>query len=98
MPRQNLAVSPYYDDYNKDKKFTRLLARPGYAEQAREFTQIQTMMLYYLSRLGNTMLKNGAIIEGCTAESDGTTVTLTAGLVFVDGIIQPIVAASLAIT
>jgi hypothetical protein len=28
-------VDPYYDDYSDDKKFLRVLYKPGYAVQAR---------------------------------------------------------------
>ena len=37
----NFNVNPYYDDFSEDKKFLRLLFKPGYAVQARELTQIQ---------------------------------------------------------
>ena len=37
-------IDPYYDDYSEDKKFLRLLFRPGYGVQARELTQVQTII------------------------------------------------------
>ncbi len=37
--------SPHYDDYDPSKKYTQLLAVPGRAEQAREFTQVQSLYL-----------------------------------------------------
>ena len=37
-------VNPYYDDYDEDKSFYRVLFRPGYAVQAREVTQLQTIL------------------------------------------------------
>ena len=40
----NFNVDPYYDDYNDDKKFLRILFKPGYAVQARELTQSQTIL------------------------------------------------------
>ena len=40
----NFNVSPYYDDYDEDKGFLRVLFRPAYSIQARELTQLQTIL------------------------------------------------------
>ena len=45
-------VSPYYDDFDETKNFHRILFRPGYAVQARELTQIQTIMQNQIERFG----------------------------------------------
>ncbi len=37
-------TDPYWDDFNEDKKFLRMLFRPGRAVQARELTQLQTIV------------------------------------------------------
>ncbi len=58
-------VSPYYDDYDEDKKFARILFRPGRAVQARELTQLQTIFQKQIERFGNFFFKDGAIIDGC---------------------------------
>ena len=44
MANLNLNTFPYYDDFNSDKGFHRILFKPGYAVQARELTQIQTVL------------------------------------------------------
>jgi hypothetical protein len=49
----NFNVNPYYDDFDEDKKFLRLLFKPGYAVQARELTQLQTLLQNQTSRFGN---------------------------------------------
>ena len=37
MPQNtNLNISPYFDDFDKDKNFYRVLYRPGFPIQARE--------------------------------------------------------------
>ena len=41
----NFNTSPYYDDYNADDKFLKILFNPGRAVQARELTQIQSILL-----------------------------------------------------
>ena len=40
--KTNLNAAPYYDDFDADKNYHRILFRPGYAVQARELTQLQT--------------------------------------------------------
>ena len=62
----NFNVSPYYDDYNEDKKFLRMLFKPGYAVQARELTQSQTILQKQIERFGNHVFKNGSVVTGGT--------------------------------
>lgn len=66
----NFNVDPYYDDYNEDKKFTRVLFKPGVAVQARELTQLQTMLQTQISRFGDNIYKEGTIIDGCAITFD----------------------------
>ena len=43
----NFNVTPYYDDFNSgEKDFYRILFKPGYAVQARELTQIQSLTAF----------------------------------------------------
>lgn len=60
----NFNANPYYDDFNEDKKFLRLLFRPGYAVQARELTQIQSLLQNQIGRFGNFTFKNGSVVSG----------------------------------
>ena len=57
-------VSPYYDDFDEDKNFHRLLFKPGYAVQARELTQIQTVLQNQIERFGNHIFKEGSRVYG----------------------------------
>ena len=57
-------VAPYYDDYNDDKQYYRILFRPATAVQARELTQLQTMMQRQVARFGNSIYRDGTVIEG----------------------------------
>lgn len=58
-------VSPYHDDYDEDKKFLRVLFRPGYSVQARELTQAQTILQKQVEKLGNFVFKNNSrVIPG----------------------------------
>jgi hypothetical protein len=60
----NFNVDPYYDDYNDDKKFLRILFKPGYAVQARELTQSQTILQKQVERFGEHIFKNGSVVSG----------------------------------
>lgn len=55
-------IEPFFDDYSEDKKFHRILFRPGYAVQARELTQLQTILQQQIKRQGDHLFKNGAMI------------------------------------
>jgi hypothetical protein len=60
----NFNVNPYYDDFDEDKKFLKMLFKPGYAVQARELTQLQTILQKQVERFGNHIFKNGAVVQG----------------------------------
>jgi len=66
----NFNVSPYYDDYDENKKFHRVLFKPAVALQARELTQLQTILQKQVERFGNNIYKEGTIIEGCSIQLD----------------------------
>ena len=55
-------VAPYYDDYDESKQFYRLLYRPGYAVQARELTQMQTILQRQIERFGRHVFEEGTIV------------------------------------
>ena len=63
-------VSPYYDDYNEDKNFHRVLFRPAVPIQARELTQLQTILQNQVERFGDNIYKQGTIIKGCNLTFD----------------------------
>ena len=60
----NFNVDPYYDDYNEDNAYLRILFRPGYAVQGRELTQLQTILQKQSSRLGDHIFKDGSAVLG----------------------------------
>jgi len=64
----NLNQSPFFDDFNEDKNFHRILFRPGFAVQARELTQLQTILQNQVERFGDEILTNGTIVKGCDIE------------------------------
>jgi hypothetical protein len=60
----NFNVNPYYDDFDEAKKFLRLLFKPGFAVQARELTQSQTLLQNQIGRFGDHVFKNGSLVTG----------------------------------
>ena len=60
-----LASAPYYDDFDETKKFHRVLFRPSFPVQARELTQLQTILQNQIERFGDGVFKQGSIIKGC---------------------------------
>lgn len=59
-----LSDSPYYDDFDDAKNFLKILFKPGYSIQARELTQLQTLLQNQVSKLGSHIFKNGSLVYG----------------------------------
>jgi hypothetical protein len=62
MEKTNINVSPYYDDFSDDNNFYKVLFRPGYAVQARELTQLQSILQNQVEKFGRHMFKEGTIV------------------------------------
>ena len=62
----DLNVSPYYDDFDFEKGYNRILFKPSVPVQARELTQLQTMLQNQIAKFGENILKAGTIVNGCT--------------------------------
>lgn len=65
-----LNQSPYWDDFDEGKNYHRVLFRPGVAVQARELTQLQTILQNQIERFGENIFKVGTVIKGCTQSFD----------------------------
>lgn len=60
MPIQkNLNVAPYYDDFDPNKNFYKVLYKPGHPVQARELTTQQTITADQIEQLASRFLKEG---------------------------------------
>jgi len=68
----DLNQSPYFDDFDKDNKFYRVLFKPSKAVQARELTQVQSILQEQIRKFGNHMFKNGAMVIPGQITSDDT--------------------------
>jgi hypothetical protein len=60
----NFNVDPYYDDFDPNKNFHRVLFRPGRAVQARELTQSQTILQDQISKFANHIFKQNTPVTG----------------------------------
>ena len=60
----DLNVDPYYDDFAEAKQFNRILFKPAKAVQARELTQLQTILQKQVERFGSNIYKEGTIVTG----------------------------------
>jgi len=58
----NLNVTPYYDDFDKDKNFYKVLFRPGFPIQARELTTMQSVLQNQVENVGQHLFKDGAMV------------------------------------
>ena len=68
--KTDLNVSPYYDDYADSKNFHRVLFKPSAAIQARELTQLQSILQSQIERFGSHIFKEGSIILGARTNYD----------------------------
>jgi len=64
MAEINLNVSPYFDDYDPEKDYLRVLFRPGFPVQARELTTLQSFLQTQINRFGEHVFKEGSKVTG----------------------------------
>lgn len=56
--------SPYFDDFDETKNYHKVLFKPATAVQARELTQLQTILQNQIERFGDNILVEGTIVKG----------------------------------
>ena len=68
MPQQtNLNVAPYFDDFDPANDYHKVLFKPGYPVQARELTNLQSILQNQIEKFGQHFFKEGAkVIPGNT--------------------------------
>jgi hypothetical protein len=66
MPQEtNLNVAPYFDDFDSQSNYYKVLFKPGYPIQARELNNIQSILQNQVEDVGNHLFKEGAqVIPG----------------------------------
>jgi len=66
----NLNVAPYFDDFDANNDYYKVLFKPGYPVQARELTTLQSILQNQIEKFGQHFFKEGAkVIPGNTAYS-----------------------------
>jgi len=63
MPQKtNLNINPYFDDFDKDDNFYKVLFKPGFPVQARELTTLQSILQNQIESFGSHMFKEGSMV------------------------------------
>jgi len=63
MPQKtNLNINPYYDDFDKNNNFYRVLFKPGFPVQARELTTLQSILQNQIESFGSHIFKEGSMV------------------------------------
>ena len=70
MPLKVFPLAPYYDDFDQEKNYQRILFKPGFSIQARELTQLQTSIQAQIDRFGRHVFKDGSPVIGGEASLD----------------------------
>lgn len=72
-------TSPYFDDFDPTKNFYKVLFKPGYAVQARELNQLQSILQHQVSSVGNHLFKKNAMVNpgGIVLNTSADIITLS---------------------
>ena len=63
MPQEtNLNISPYFDDFDPNVGYHKVLFKPGYPIQARELTTLQSILQNQIEQFGNHVFKEGSVV------------------------------------
>ena len=65
MPQEtNLNVAPYFDDFDRESNYVKILFKPGTPVQARELTGIQSVLQDQIEKFGSHVFKDGTSVTG----------------------------------
>ncbi len=63
MPQEtNLNISPYFDDFDPQSNYYKVLFKPGFPVQARELTTSQSILQNQVEDVGNHLFKEGTVV------------------------------------
>ena len=60
--KTDLNISPYFDDFDANKNFYKVLFKPGYPVQARELTTLQSILQNQIESFGSHIFKEGSMV------------------------------------
>ena len=69
--KTNLNISPYYDDFDSEKNFYKVLFNPGRPIQARELTTLQSILQNQIESFGSHIFKEGSMVIPGNIAYDG---------------------------
>lgn len=89
---ENGIVSQYYNLFDDTKGYTELLFRAGKILQSKELNEMQSIIKNQIKAVGDTVLTDGDIIEGCqlVIADDKQSVTMTKGKIYLDGNVRDV--------
>ena len=78
-------IGPYYDDFEGPNganvnNYMRIMFKPGFAVQARELTQTQSILQNQIKSFGDNVFKNGSPVSGGHLTYDNTVTALQIGV------------------
>ena len=60
--KRNLNINPYYDDFDSQKNFYKVLFKPGFPVQSRELTTLQSILQDQVESFGSHVFKEGSMV------------------------------------
>lgn len=84
------SIKDYYNQYDPTKGYARNLYIAGKVIQSNEMNEMESQLLNRIRNVGDTVLTNGDIIEGCQLVIGESSATVTAGKVYLDGDVRNI--------
>ena len=69
--KADLNISPYYDDFDSEKNFYKVLFNPGRPVQARELTTLQSILQNQVESFGSHIFKEGSMVIPGNIAYDG---------------------------
>ena len=60
--KTNLNINPYYDDFDPNDQFYKVLFKPGFPVQARELSTLQSILQNQIESFGSHMFKDGSMV------------------------------------
>jgi hypothetical protein len=69
--KTDLNISPYYDDFDSEKNFYKVLFNPGRPVQARELTTLQSILQNQIESFGSNIFKEGSVVIPGNIAYDG---------------------------
>ena len=60
--KSNLNVSPYFDDFDSDNNFYKVLFKPGFPSSGKRINSSQSILQNQVENFGSHIFKNGSVV------------------------------------